>query len=164
MKRFLISTVSVALSLGMVSPAFAYITNDDDIKVQTSPYHEGRPARRLIMTQYGNSTDRSGIRRAASPEDTGLSLLRRASIRRFRRFNRMPKPGSDRYRILDLRPNTRFLRSEAEDQSWLPSSLITTGGSNYDRPTRRDIRENSFFNQVNDRNRDILEEMTNNQR
>jgi hypothetical protein len=47
---------------------------------------------------------------------------------------------------------------EYESHLDIPRTLVQTGA--YDRPTRRDIRENSYFNQVNDRDRNILQEIS----
>lgn len=181
MKRFLLSTVSAALSFGMVSPAFAYIIKNESIEVQTSPYHDGRPSRRIIMSRFGHTDNRptvqgtltsqptnvggvhARVRSAAVDDTTGRQNLVRSTLRRVRRLNRMPKANSDRYRILDLRPNNRSLREDArrtiqvQEGSYLPSVLVKTGANTtYDRPTRRDIIKNSILNNLS---RDILTEV-----
>lgn len=201
MKRLLISSLSAVVSISMVSPAFAYITKNENIEVQTSTYHDGRPAKRLIMDRFGetynrptvgerrthySSTERevapvttnrtilenaggvySRVRTTAVDDTTGRAELERHTLgRRLRRLNRMPKADSDRYRVLDLRPNTRSLRMQVEstdESSYLPSSLVQTGGDTYDKPTRRDIRENRLTN-VNDRDRNVLAEIKNSAR
>lgn len=197
MKRLLVSTLSAAVSVGMVAPAFAYVTNHSDIDVQTSPYHNGRPARRVIKSRFGRvynrptvgqrrvhysdterevapvNTDRvipnnaGGIHRRVRMQSTdnqgGRILLRRSEGRRFRRLNRTLKPDSDRYRTLNRRQNTRSLRRSMDGAS-LPSAIVQTGGNGYDKPTRRDIRENRAYGKVNDRDRNLLLEIENSSR
>ena len=176
MKRLLISTLSAAaITAGMATPAFAYVVKHESINVQTSPFHNGRPAKRIIMTRFGSrdntptvsDTDATRTRSAAVDDTTGRSNLQRHTRGRLlRRLNRMPKANTDRYRTLDLRPNSRSLRNTNLDrtESYLPSTLVQTGGTEvYDRPTRRDIRENSLTN-VNDRDRNILAEIKNSAR
>jgi hypothetical protein len=83
----------------------------------------------------------------------------RAAQRNFRRHVLGYLRGVD-YRVLNISGDTRRNKG-------LPFSLVRTGGrssENYgdwgwDRPTRRDIRENQYHDQVNDRDRDILGEM-----
>lgn len=70
-------------------------------------------------------------------------------------------------------PNYRYDMSEEEfmellesmdEGAMLPPSLVQTGGSTgvwlYDRPTRRDVRENLHYTEVNDRDRALLDEMS----
>jgi hypothetical protein len=140
MKRFLLSTLSAVVSIGMAVPAFAYVTSSDDITAQTSPYHSGRPSKRVIMKSL-NKDAYSRVRTAPSADDSGRSLLQRSESRRFRRLNRSPKPDSDRYRTLNTRPNTRSIRKKVEKSSFLPNALVQTGQElNYDRVSRRSIR------------------------
>lgn len=191
----------------MVSPAFAYVTKHADIDVQTSPYHDGRPARRVIQSRFGETYNRptvgarrthystserevapvrtnarivenaggihTRLRTTAVQDSTGRSVLQRHTLgRRLRRLNRMPKADQDRYRILNLRPNTRSIRMRVEgnESSYLPSSLVQTGGNasvsgewGWDRTTRRDVRYNNHYG-VQKRNRDLLVEIKNSAR
>ena len=162
MKRFLYSSVSIALGLSIAAPGMAYFAvpgNDSTNRVE-------RQSRRQVVRRaeavnrlpaYIPTEDRS--RGEAVSNQAGRNLLRRAEGRRFRRYNRTRKPGFDRYRTLNLRSNKRSLRGmEYESNLPLPRTLVQTGG--YDRPTRRDIRENLHYNQVNDRNRNILQEIS----
>jgi hypothetical protein len=155
MKRFLYSSVSMALGLSIAAPGMAYFAvpgNDGTNGVQ-------RQSRRQIIRRaeavnrlpnYIPTEDRSRGA-AVTNKNVGHNLLRRADGRRFRRYNRTRKPGFDRYRTLNLRSNKRSLRGmEYESNLSLPRTLVQTGG--YSRPARRDIR--------NDRDRDILQEMS----
>lgn len=168
MKRILVSSISLALSVGFVSSAFAYAA-PEGYKATTkatafrSPTADaGRPSRRSI-TFDNRHRDLQGemqlnprdISEAAPQTQGRIELMRGIMERKLRRMNRMPKEGSDRYRTLNLRPNTRYLR--LENESGLPPSLVQTGS--YDAPTRRDIRDNAVFGDMNFRNRDVLLEM-----
>ena len=167
MKRFLLPTLSVVLTLSIVSPGLAYFS----VPGNTDGGRVARMSKRRIIERAEAShklpafiphEDRS--RSTVSDESSsGHRLLRRADGRRFRRLNRTPKPGFDRYRTLNLRTNRRSLRGmEYESHLEIPRTLVQTGG--YDHPTRRDIRENSYFNQVNDRDRNILQEISDSNR
>jgi len=114
------------------------------------------------LPEYIPTVDRSRGE-AVSNENIGYQLLRRADGRRYRRLNRTRKPGSDRYRTLDLRTNKRSLRGmEYESSLPLPRTLVQTGGD-VERPSRRAVRDNAYYTQVNNRDRNVLEEMKNGQ-
>ncbi|MBU0767350.1 hypothetical protein KKF55_06285 [Patescibacteria group bacterium] len=177
MNKILVSSVSVVLTLGVVAPAFAYVPNLDfertshrleveTIKSTRDVRNLNKPSRRSVQKAGLNSSvlqqRKTSLEKSVVTEqtkDTHLDRTRR--IRELRNSNRQPKPGSDRYRA--IRPNTRSLRLESE-RSYLPPMIVQTGSSTYDRPTRRDIRENGYFNGVFDRDRDILKEMEENSR
>ena len=167
MKRFLLPTLSLALSMSIATPALAYFSVPGN--------QEGGPVSRVTRRRVVNRAEATNKlpdfipqedrtrEEAVDQSNIGHNLLRRAEGRRFRRYNRTRKPGFDRYRTLNLRTNKRSLRGmEYESSLELPRTLVQTGG--YDRPTRRDIRENSLFNRVNDRNRNILNEIKNSSR
>ena len=163
MKRFLLSSLSLVLGLSIVTPGFAYFAAPGT----SGTSRVARQTRRHVVIKaeavnrvpnFIPQKDRSRDNAIAQP-DSGHNLLRRAEGRRFRRYNRTRKPGFDRYRTLNLRSNKRSLRGmEYESSLELPRTLVITGG--YDKPTRRDIRENYFFNRVNDRDRNILNEIS----
>ncbi len=162
MKRILLSLISAAASLSMITPAFAYITGEGGLEAQTSIYHSGRPAKRLIMSRFGETDNKLSVsgratdtRMEATTDVTGRVLLQRADGRRFRRLNRMPKEGTDRYRTLNIHMNRRAIREDMmkEESSSLPSVLVQTGDDNHDNPSRRTIR--------NDRDSNILLEISN---
>jgi len=163
MKRFLFSSLSLVMGICIVTPSLAYFA----VPGNRGAGPVNRVTRRRVvdraeaankLSEFIPEEDRS---RGESVEQSnvGHTLLRRAEGRRFRRYNRMRKPGSDRYRTLNLRSNRRSLRGmEYESSLELPRTLVQTGG--YDRPTRRDIRENLLFDHVNDRDRNILQEIS----
>lgn len=171
-KKVAVSSVSAFLSLGMIAPAFAYITPLDFIQKTARTVEQearvgtyDRPTRRAIATSSERDIlvemqENTAEARVSSPARKS-NLLRGTMERQFRRLNRQPKAGQDRYRILSY-PNTRYFRLKAEqEQSSLPFQLVQTGGNNtYDRPTRRDIRENGYYDGIIDRDRDILQEMS----
>ncbi len=171
MKKALTSTISLALSLGMVAPAFAWMPSSGFIKpsirekVQEirSMKDVRNPTRRFIRDNRDRPVleERKMRNRATSvttgTKNTHLERTKRLYKGRRNRFRR-PKIGSDRYRV--LRPNTRYFRRRAEEQSSLPPSIVQTGGSSYDKPTRRDVRgDNGYFYRVNGRDRDVLAEI-----
>ena len=173
MKRVLISSIAVASTLGLIAPAFAYVRDPDfvkpsqrqvELKIKSSV---NRPTRRHIkavrnLVQQQQKVDKN--RRIRRQAEMQKRRLLRQQDRSFRWKNRRPKVGHDRYRIL-FRPNTRYFRllNENDGQSALPLTIVRTGGQpGYDRPTRRDIRENGI--RIHDRKRDILWEMRTSQR
>ena len=84
-------------------------------------------------------------RDAADVYRSGRDMLRRSQLRRLRRFNRQPKAGHDRYRVLNLRQNKRSIRAADESaRANLPDFLVMTGGPGYfadrSRPSKRSIR------------------------
>jgi len=139
MKRFLTIASAAALSLVIATPSFAYYAGD----VQ-------RTTRRTIMSKARATNKipnfiplRNRTRGTAVKESSGRNQLRRAEGRRFRRLNRRPKIGSNRYRVLNTRVNKRSLRRSFRSSSLeLPVLLIQTGGNGtrVDRPSRRSIR------------------------
>ena len=182
LRRLFLTGTSAALAVGMAAPAFAYVMPGDfarpsnrEVTSATQSLGYDRTTRRDIRDnnvvddiRYRNRSIltemEEGVRDTENPTaGKDASLVRGRSDRMLRRLNRRIKPGYDRYRILNLRPNTRYLR-QLDEESSLPSSLVQTGGTSYDKPTRRDIRENMYFSQVDDRDRDVLGEMENNQR
>lgn len=157
------SSVVAAITLSSVVPAFAYVIPGSSPQLSNvfqqreSTKAPDRPTRRSIRRSTrdrdvlaeikANPRDVSNAR----PVSSGVTKLYRARLNRmFRRINRSPKSGYDRYRILH-RPNTRYFRQQAEDQASLPSFLVQTGGNTIGRPSRRSIRGT--------RDRDILKEM-----
>jgi len=160
MNRFLLSSLSLVLGFSIVTPGFAFFSvpgteGANRVARQTRRHIVNRAEATNAIPAFIPQEDRS--RSAAVQSVSGRNLLRRAEGRRLRSYNRMPKPGTDSYRILNLRPNTRRLRTELESSLELPSTLVQTGG--YDKPTRRDIRENLLFNRVHNRDRNILNEI-----
>jgi len=188
MNKAFVSSVSLALTLGVVAPAFAmasaggpafaYVPNRgfqrqshrlqvEAIKATRDVRNIQKPARRHVQAAGSNRAIlqemKASSERSVTPEVTKNTHLERASrVYNFRNENRQPKPGSDRYRVLRL--NTRFLRRQVEEQSFLPTMIVQTGRNVYDRPTRRDIRENGYFDGILDRDRDVLKEMRENLR
>ena len=158
--RSLISAASVlAVFAGTAAPAFAYV-----------PESLSAPATRLSLRGedaksyadiYASALESNGNVRAVSVSDTtGRSLLSRAQVRLAQRnFNRHIL---GYLRGLDY----RVLNTVGRDSSDLPTELVETGTDDtadhgkwgYDRPTRRGIRDNGHYSQVNNRKRDILAE------
>ncbi|MBU2214095.1 hypothetical protein KKC44_04675 [Patescibacteria group bacterium] len=160
-------------------PALAYVPNRafertshrlevEAIKATRDVRNTQQPARRGVRAAVRNrsvlqeraaNSERSEV--AVPTKNTHLERTTRAY--NLRSENRQPKPGSDRYRV--LRPNTRSLRKAIDNQSALPSIIVQTGfSSSYDRPTRRDIRDNGYYDGILNRDRDVLKEMRENQR
>jgi len=161
MKRLFASSIAVALSMGVSISAFAYSLPDGYV----------RSSWREVQGVIDSSVDVRNVQdtdRVSLPEQVGSDLQRAKMDRNLRNKNRAFKRVG-RYRILnrigaDAPKNARTLRKEA-DTSLLPASLVQTGGSyGYDRPTRRDIRDNAYYSQVTNRDRDILKEIRENQR
>ena len=127
--------LAAGLSVSLATPGFAYVFSGINVTDHMS--------RRVIKSE-ARADNNIGVRlsssrrmrRQADTQENGLNKLRRANARTSRHMNRMPKAGTDRYRI--LHPNQRSLRRAAGMESMLPPSLVQTGGL-YDRPTRRDI-------------------------
>jgi hypothetical protein len=85
---------------------------------------------------------RQNTRAETSVSTKQTNLYRTRTERELRHNNRVPKVGSDRYRVLN-HPNTRSLR-KLNEQSALPPTIVQTGGQEvYDRPTRRDVQMNA---------------------
>jgi len=172
----IVSAVSAALAFGLAAPSFAYVpqntfsrpSNRIAVEVIKSKKDvrepEVRPARRNFrymerdvrkeMAERGQRSD------STSTKTTHLERTKRNYF--MRNETRTKKPGSDRYRT--LRPNTRYLRQQNEDQSSaLPPMIVRTGGASFDKPTRRDIRgDNGEFFNVETRDRDVFGEMMEN--
>jgi len=174
-KRAFTSSISLALSLGFVAPAFAYFPRSDFTRPSHREQVEAikmtkdirRPSRRSIQS----TVDKRSVpmeQRTRTRANSTVTATKSTHLERTRRAwnlrnqNRKPKPGSDRYRV--LRPNTRFFRRQVEEQSALPPRIVQTGLYRYDKPTRRDIRENGYFPGIVNRKRDVLGEMKANTR
>jgi len=157
-RSFISAASALAIFAGTAAPALAY---------QESPH---APTTRLSLRGedaksyadvYASVLALNGNIRAVSNADTtGRSMLARAQVRSAQRnFNR---------HILGyLRgADYRILNTVGRNSSALPTALVQTGTNNavnqgswgYDRPTRRDIRDNQLFNQVDSRKRNVLAE------
>lgn len=172
--RSLISAASaVAMLAGSATPAFAYVRSAPP--VATTQLRQRAEIRELYADAYSSILELANMNRGNStPDTTGRSLLARSQVRAAQRNYRRHVLGYLRgidYRVLNVSGDIR--RRGVSPYAGLPNSLVTTGfgGSDenfgtwmWDRPTRRDIRENLYFNEVNDRDRDLLEEMKNNVR
>lgn len=147
MKRFFYSSLSVALGMSIAAPGIAYFSVPGNANMTGSERQSRRHVIRNAesvnrLPAYIPTADRSRGE-AVDNDSIGYNLLRRADGRRFRRLNRTRKPGSDRYRTLDLRTNKRSLRGmEYESNLPLPRTLVQTGGE-AERPTRRSIIANA---------------------
>lgn len=134
--RSSIRLAAATLAFVLATPSFAYIFQADG-----APERESR--RLIDAFARAQNSIRSGItrqmrtRKGAEAEGSGLVKLRRASGKHFRSTNRKPKEGTNRYRT--LHPNTRSLRRAAEGVDAALPNRIVQSGSEYDRPTRRDI-------------------------
>lgn len=169
--RSLISAASaVAMLSGSVTPALAY--GDYTPPVATTTLRQREAIRELYADAYSSILELANMHRGESMTDTtGRSMLARAQVRAAQRNFRRHVLGYLRgvdYRVLNVSGDMRK-RGVATTTANLPFSLVQTGGNSngswqWDRPTRRDIRENQYYTQVNDRNRNILQEMQNNQR
>ena len=163
MKRFLFSSLSFVLGLSIITPGFAYFSVPGNAESsyavrQTRRHIVNRAEATNKLPEFIPQEDRNRGE-AVQQATTGYLLMRGSEGRRLRRYNRTRKPGFDRYRTLNLRTNRRSLRGmEYESSLDLPRTLVQTGG--YDRPTRRDIRDNALFNDVYSRNRNILNEIS----
>ena len=158
--RSLISAVSVlAVFAGTAAPTLAYLP-ESPLAPATRLSLRGEDAKSYADI-YASVLESNGNVRAVSASDTtGRSMLSRAQVRLAQRnFNRHIL---GYLRGLDY----RVLNTVGRDSSDLPAALVQTGadetvnqgGWGYDRPTRRDIRDNGQFNQINGRNRDVLTE------
>lgn len=166
----LISAASVlAIFAGSATPALAY--RREAPPVATTQLRQRSEIRDLYADAYSSILHNAGMTRGTSVSDTtGRSQLARAQVRAAQRNFRRHVLGYLRgvdYRVLNVSGDNRRQVSKG-----LPSTLVQTGGNHpdnngswgYDRPTRRDIRENLYHSQVNDRDRDILGERANNHR
>lgn len=157
--RSLISTASaLAIFAGSATPAFAYLP--ESMTPSTRLSLRGHDAKSYADI-YASVMALNGDTRAVSASDsTGRSLLARAQVRSAQRnFNRHIL---GYLRGLDY----RILNTVGRHSSDMPAALVQTGtseavnngGWGYDRPTRRDIRNNQYFNRIENRKRDILSE------
>ena len=160
----LISAASVlAIFAGSATPALAYRRGVPP--VATTQLRQRSEIRDLYADAYSSILHDAGMTRSASVSDTtGRSHLARAQVRAAQRNFRRHVLGYLRgvdYRVLNVSGDNRRVVSKG-----LPTTLVQTGGNHpdnngswgYDRPTRRDIRENFYHSQVDDRDRDILGE------
>ena len=167
----LISAASaLALLAGSATPAFAYRRGVPP--VATTTLRQRSDIRELYADAYSSILELANMHRKSSVSDTtGRSMLARAQIRAAQRNYRRHVLGYLRgvdYRVL----NTTGLGRRVAGNASLPYSLVQTGGGSdenfgswhWDRPTRRDVRENGYHNRVNDRARNILEEIRNSSR
>lgn len=169
--RSLISgAAALTLSVGIVTPAFAYGSSLYTPPVATTTLRQRSELRELYADAFSSILELSTMHRGTAVADTtGRSLLARAQVRAAQRNYRRHVLGYLRgidYRVLNVSGDIRRRGVGSVATSDLPFSLVTTGGNaeNYgdwmwDRPTRRDIRENLYYTKVNDRDRDILGEM-----
>lgn len=172
--RSLISATSaLAIFAGTATPALAYVRSEPP--VATTTLRQRAEIRELYADAFSSILELASQQRGSATADTtGRSLLARAQVRAAQRNYRRHVLGYLRgvdYRVLNVSGDVR--RRGVSPYAELPVSLVTTGrgGSDenygswlWDRPTRRDIRENLYHNQVNDRDRDILGEMQNSSR
>ena len=161
----LISAASaLAIFAGSASPALAYRRGTPP--VPTTVLRQREQVRDLYADAYSSILELSNSYRSAAVSDTtGRSMLARAQVRaaqrNFRRHGLGYLRGVD-YRVLNVSGDMRR-RDGAIKTANLPFSLVQTGGSSsnhgawgWDRPTRRDIRSNSYHGCVDARDRDIL--------
>ena len=170
--RSLISAAAAfSILAGSATPAFAY--RRDRPPIATTTLRQRSDLRELYADAYSSILELANMRRENSVSDTtGRSMLARAQVRAAQRNFRRHVLGYLRgvdYRVLNVTGDVRRLASA---RSRLPYSLVQTGGGSHDnhgswlwdRPTRRDIRENLYHNRVNNRDRNLLEEMRNSSR
>lgn len=163
--RSLISAASVlALFAGSVSPAFAYRRSAPP--VATTTLRQRSDIRELYADAFSSILELANMHRGTSVSDTtGRSMLSRAQTRAAQRNYRRHVLGYLRgvdYRVLNVSGDTRRIATATKSE--LPFSLVRTGGNQdnhgqwgYDRPTRRDIRENGHYGCVNVRDRNVFE-------
>ena len=162
--RSLISAAA-ALSIlaGSATPAFAYRRGTPP--VATTTLRQRSDLRELYADAFSSILELANMhRRPAVSDTTGRSMLARAQMRAAQRNYRRHVLGYLRgvdYRILNISGDERRLASA---RSKLPYSLVQTGGGSddnhgswlWDRPTRRDIRDNGYHGCVTLRDRDIF--------
>ncbi len=159
----LISAASaLAILAGSATPALAYRRGTPP--VATTVLRQRSEVRELYADAYSSILELSNSYRGTSVSDTtGRSMLARAQVRAAQRNFRRHVLGYLRgvdYRVLNISGDVR--RRGVANNSNLPFSLVQTGGNNqnhgdwmWDRPTRRDIRSNSYHGCVNGRDRNI---------
>ncbi len=180
-RTFLSSVSLLALLLGSATPVAAYIFGgaglgpDDSLPPDYagSIIHHDRilTSRDVVKSAAFNAPLAGeilpyGLERGASDEGyTGRFLLPTRSFARWdlidnARRHRLGRNRGGDWRILNVAGNLH----SSDDLSFgntLPPSLVVTGGDDdvaYDRPTRRDIRDNGMF-AVRHRDRNLLREM-----
>lgn len=173
--RSLISAASaIAIFAGTATPAFAYVRAVPP--VATTTLRQRAEIRELYADAFSSILELANMNRgAAMPDTTGRAMLARAQVRAAQRNYRRHVLGYLRgvdYRILNTagRGATSPYAITAGNSN-LPLSLVTTGGETeantgswgWDKPTRRDIRENMHY-RVNDRDRNVLDEIANSSR
>lgn len=168
--RSVISAASaLAIFAGSAAPALAYVRSEPPIA--TTTLRQRGEIRELYADAFSSILELANMNRGQATADlTGRSLLARAQVRAAQRNYRRHVLGYLRgvdYRVLNISGDIRRTNTAAAN---LPLSLVTTGGGSdnygdwmWDRPTRRDIRENKYHN-VDDRDRDLLGEMENSSR
>lgn len=167
--RSLLSAASaLAIFAGSAAPALAYVRAEPP--VSTTTLRQRGEIRELYADAFDSILELANMTRGQATADlTGRSLLARAQVRASQRNYRRHVLGYLRgidYRVLNISGDVRRSGGYAANQD-LPLSLVTTGGGNDDnygdwmwnRPTRRGIRENMHYSQVNNRKRDILAEI-----
>lgn len=172
--RSLIGAASAVAIMAGSTPAFAYVSATPP--VATTTLRQRAEIRELYADAFSSILELANMHRGVSTMDTtGRSFLARAQVRAAQRNYRRHVLGYLRgvdYRVLNISGASRTL---AGVDASLPTSLVRTGGgASYSanagswgtslKPTRRQIREGSYYGQVNDRKRDILGEMENSSR
>ncbi len=161
--RFLLSAASALTVLaGSATPALAY--RRDAPPIPTTTLRQSSEIRELYADSFASILSLSKMYRGESALDTtGRSMLSRGQIRTAQRNYRRHVLGYLRgvdYRILNV---SGYMRGNMNATGDLPFSLVQTGGGDnfgdwqWDRPTRRDIRENNMY-RIDNRDRNILEE------
>lgn len=172
--RSLISATSaLAIFAGSAAPAFAYVRSTPP--VSTTTLRQRGEIRELYADAFSSILELASMQRGTAAADTtGRSMLARSQVRAAQRNYRRHVLGYLRgvdYRVLNVSGDIR--KRGVSPVASLPLSLVTTGngGSDdnfgswmWDRPTRRDIRENKYHTMVDDRDRDVLSEMENSSR
>jgi hypothetical protein len=178
-KRAFLSIVATGSLLGIATPAAAYIfggsglgPTDDSLPPDFAGsivHHDRVLTSRDVAKSAAFNAPMVG---AILPFGLGRGISEEGYTGRFH----LPQRSFARWDLLDNARRHR-LGLEARNGDWrilnlagdpsrhplgvpseaLPPAIVRTG-SDYDRPTRRDIRDNGLFN-VNDRDRDLLAEM-----
>lgn len=169
-RTILSAAFALVILAGSATPALAY--RRDAPPVATTTLRQREDIRELYADAYSSILELSNMHRGVATSDTtGRTMLARAQVRAAQRNFRRHVLGYLRgvdYRVLNVSGDMRK-RGVATASGNLPFSLVQTGGDNngqwgWDRPTRRDIRENLYHNRVSDRDRDLHTEMANNSR
>ncbi len=167
-RSLLSASTALAIFAGSAAPALAYVRSEPPIA--TTTLRQRGEIRELYADAFNSILELANMSRGQATADlTGRSLLARAQVRAAQRNYRRHVLGYLRgidYRVLNISGDVRRSGGNGAIAN-LPLSLVTTGGGNadnhgdwmWDRPTRRDIRENLHYTQVNDRDRDILVEI-----